>query len=136
MLIVDANVWVAAFDPHDRFHTPSVRFLEITIEERVWLAAPSILIVETACALARRTDDSRAAMQAVAHLRSHPVLRLQPMHDTLLDRAERLGIELRLRGADALYAATSSLLEAVLISWDKSLIRRAGAIEPPDWHSG
>ncbi len=38
-----------------------------------------------------------------------------------------------LRGAIALYAATASLANAPLVSWDDELVSRAGAVTPQQW---
>ena len=63
----------------------------------------------------------------------HPALHLEPLTDALLHEAELLGISRRLRGADALYAATAVRLGCPLLSWDAELITRGGAISPRDW---
>lgn len=39
MITVDANVWVAAYDPHDRFHRDSVAFLSAVLERRMPLSS-------------------------------------------------------------------------------------------------
>jgi predicted nucleic acid-binding protein len=38
-----------------------------------------------------------------------------------------------LRGADALYVATSELYNTRLISWDQELVQRATALTPREW---
>jgi predicted nucleic acid-binding protein len=51
----------------------------------------------------------------------------------LLAAAERLGVDHRLRGAHALYAATAARPGCPLLSWDGELIARVGAVSPRDW---
>ena len=60
-------------------------------------------------------------------------MHLDPLDGALLRLALRLGLQQRLRGADALYAATAQLAGAALISWDNELIQRAGAMTPSAW---
>jgi len=133
MLTLDANVWVAAFDPHDRFHAQSTAFLFSVTQRRLGLNGPAFVIVEAACALARRAQTAAAGDTTRERLSAHPLLVLHPIDDRLLDTAARMGARQLLRGADALYAAAAAILDAQLVSWDDELIRRAGAVTPADW---
>src|SRR5581483_509543 len=47
--------------------------------------------------------------------------------------ARERGAHAFLRGADALYVAAAEAFAAPLLSWDRELITRAGAITPQDW---
>jgi predicted nucleic acid-binding protein len=133
MLTVDANIWIAAFDPSDRFHAQSTTFLRTVTRRRLALTAPAFVIVETACALARRTQSTAAGEEVHQRLRSHPTLVLLPIDDQLLTHAARLGSRQLLRGADALYLAAATLRKSQIVSWDDELVHRAGAITPADW---
>ncbi|HVS01665.1 MAG TPA: hypothetical protein VMT16_02765 [Thermoanaerobaculia bacterium] len=86
MLVLDANLWIAAFDPADAFHDDSVELFRVAAVRGLPLAA-----------------------------------------------AERLGVDCRLRGADALYAATAAQLGCPWLSWDAELVTRGGALSPRDW---
>ncbi|MDQ7828385.1 MAG: PIN domain-containing protein [Armatimonadota bacterium] len=133
MLTVDASVWVASFDPGDRFHQESRRFLHIVGERQLALHAPALLLLEVACALARRAQNGAVGRAAARRLRTHPTLQVHPVDSSLLSRARDVGTERLLRAADALYVATAEVLAAPLVSWDKELVQRAGARTPPDW---
>ena len=133
MLVLDANLWIAAFDPSDAFHDDSVAVLAEAARLALPLAGPSFVVLESTCALARRVSDPRFAQAAGAQMAAHPALHLEPLSEELLAEAERLGIERRLRGADALYLATATKLGCPLLSWDEELIARGGAQSPRDW---
>ena len=133
MLALDANLWVAAFDPADPFHDESVAVFRVAGERRLPLAGPSYVVLESVCALARRVGDSATARTAGEKMTQHPALHLEPLTGALLAAAERLGVDCRLRGADALYAATAARLGCPLLSWDSELITRGGALSPRDW---
>jgi predicted nucleic acid-binding protein len=133
MLTLDANIWIAAYDPGDRFHTQSTTFLSTVTHRHLELHGPAFLLVEAVCALARRARSPVAGERALEQLRWHPTLVLHPINDQLLVMAAQLGAGQLLRGADALYVATAAMLNAPLVSWDEELIRRAGAISPTDW---
>ena len=104
MLTLDANVWIAAFDPHDRFHDASRDFLAAGLEQGLSFTGPAFVLVEAACAVARRAQDARAGRT-----------------------------DLFLRSGDALYAAAAERTRAPLVSWDDELLRRAGAVTPATW---
>jgi predicted nucleic acid-binding protein len=133
VLTLDANVWIAAFDPHDRFHAVSATFLRAVAQRRLRLHGPALVLLEAACALARRAGNAAPGQAALERLRAHPSLVLHPVNDGLLAMAKDLGVRQLLRGADALYAATAALLRAPLISWDDELVSRAGATTPEQW---
>jgi len=134
MPTVDANVWVAAFDTKDRFHDDSVAFLRNLAGAETITCAPAIVVLEVACALARRYADPALGHKASVKMKANTLLHLEPLDDKLLLGALRLGTKFRLRAADALYAATAALrTDGVLVSWDGDLIERAGAVTPTAW---
>ena len=129
-LTVDACILVAAFDGSDRFHREATDFLMEVAQRGVRLIAPRLLLLEVRCAIARRARDADAGARADAALRAAPFLQLVPVDDRLLDAAGGLGAMLRLRSADALYAACAELHEAPLVSLDAELVSRANASLP------
>ena len=133
MLVLDANLWVAAFDPADRFHRESVAVFRRAAERGQPLAGPSFVVLESVCALARRVGDPAVARAAGEKMAAHPALHLEPLTGALLAVAEELGIDRRLRAADAIYAATAARLGGSLLSWDADLVTRGGALSPRDW---
>ena len=102
------------------------------IEEGVLLVAPTLLLTEVAAAIARRTGDEVLATAAVAQLQRFPLLQLESLDENLAIAAASLAGTLRLRGADAVYAAVADQFSAPLISWDNEQITRAGARRPSD----
>jgi predicted nucleic acid-binding protein len=132
MLTLDANIWIAVYDPKDVFHAESTAFLVEVTRQQLRVNGPDFVLIETACALARRAQDPSVGQTAAQHLQAHPLLTLYPFTDHLF-AAIRLGVQQLLRGGDAIYVATAQLSGAQLISWDAELVRRAGAITPTDW---
>ena len=130
---VDASIWIAAADPDDVFHQESRTFLAATAVEGVQLVIPTFAVVEVACALSRRRRDSGMGRRLMEDLLRLAVVVQVPTDATLLSIALRRGSDLFLRGADALYAATSQITGSTLVSWDRELIQRAGALSPTDW---
>lgn len=136
-LVVDANVWVAAIDTADRSHADSVAFLRIVSRRGIALHAPAILVLEVACAVARRFGDPALGDKVADQLLRNRTLKLEPLTGALLTQALHLGTTCRLRAADALYAATAAMhAEDTLVTWDAELIDRADAIAPAAWLLG
>lgn len=122
-LTIDASVWVSAADPRDAFHDESETFLAAVELEGLGLVVPAFAKVEVACAFARKSEEVMA-LSLVVYV---------PTDANLIEMAWRDGTDQRLRGADALYAATSHMAGAQLISWDNELVERAGALTPTAW---
>ncbi len=131
--VVGASVWVAAFDGTDAHHKESVAFLRAVEQAGVPLTSPAFALVETGCAIARRTGSNVAAAEATRRLANHPQLSMEPMSPGLLATAIEMGIERRLRGADALYVAAARISGRRLVAWDQELLERGDAILPTDW---
>jgi len=64
---------------------------------------------------------------------NHPQLSMEPMSSALLATAIEVGVNCRLRGADALYVATARTVGGQLVAWDRELLDPGDAITPPDW---
>jgi predicted nucleic acid-binding protein len=135
VLTVDANVWIAALDASDPFHRASIRFLETVRDQGHELRAPAILLVEAACAVARRRNDEGAGLAAAATLRNTTALRIEPHDSELENGALELGTRLLVRGADTYYIAVAARSRTPLITWDGELVERAGGQTPAQWLS-
>ena len=91
-------------------------------------------MVETGCAIVRRTGSAEAAAAATRALLAHPLLVTEPMSTALLARALEVGVRGRLRGGDAIYVATARTMDGQLVAWDRELLERGDAIPPTAWH--
>ncbi len=125
MMVVDASVWVAAHMPTDAHYAVSKQFIRRVITQGVQLAAPVILPVEVAAAIARGAGQPERATRLVRTMLKLAALRLHPIDSTLAIRAVRMTVAVRLRGADAVYAALAEALGVPLISWDNEHLTRA-----------
>lgn len=133
MITLDASVWVAGLDEADVRHAPSVRFLAELQSSDTAIVIPDLALLEVGCAVARRRRDPAAGPAAVAALHRIPTLRILAAGRTIPEPALELGTRVLLRAADAVYAATARLTGSALVSWDRELIERAGALTPEQW---
>jgi predicted nucleic acid-binding protein len=125
MIVVDANVIIAALLENDHFHVRSRDWLGEYLLAGGQLIAPVILLTEVGGGIARRTSDLQGT-RAVQVLRNLSSLKLQQVTNKLALEATQLAIDLRLRGADALYVAVALRSNVPLVSWDREHLERAG----------
>lgn len=137
MIVVDASLWVSAFDPTDALHAPAREFLRRCQRRVEPLVIPSFAVIETGCALARRFAAPERGQEAAERLLAFPLLQVMPVDAALERAALRLGTRCRLRAADSLYAALALQLGVPLVTTDLELIERASqhirVLPPTDW---
>lgn len=125
--IVDASVWVSRFVPADVHHAQSRQWLEEHLANGRRVLAPTLLLVEVAGAIGRRTTDPAVARRVVDSLRALPGLTWVGLPGDVRDHAAHLAVDLRLRGADAVYVAIADRLRVPLVTWDAEQLARASA---------
>ena len=135
MLVVDANVWLAASNPAEPAHHDAVAFMLAAVDES--FACPTLLLIEVAGAAARRSRDANEGALLAAKVASDPRIVWEPITSSLMSVGTRLASSLFLRGADACYAAVAELHSVPLITLDVELEKRANdrihAMSPGAW---
>lgn len=91
------------------------------------MVSPILLLAEVSGAVTRRFSDHSLGIEAVDQLRAIRAVRLIPIDAELGDLAADLAASLKLRGADATYAAVAHLYNIPLVTWDQELLVRASA---------
>jgi predicted nucleic acid-binding protein len=124
MYTLDASVHVSALNPHEAESAASQAFLRLVHQHQIPLVSPTLLPVEVAAAVARTMDDIARAAALAALVRDWPNQALVPLDDDLADRAADLAARSRLRGADAVYAATAQQYGTTLITLDRQQLER------------
>jgi predicted nucleic acid-binding protein len=128
MLTIDANVFVSARVRTDVHHFDSDQFLKRIVQAAVSSFCPTLVIPETAAAIARPTGDAGLAHTAVLQIESFPYLSLVGLTQTRARQAAEIAIVQRLRGADAVYVATAQEFGTILVSWDTEILTRGTAV--------
>ena len=77
-----------------------------------------------------RRGDSPAVVDAIAALTRSHRFTVVPVDDALVDRACLIAKTARIRGYDAIYAATASLYDAPLVTFDQELAARLQSTWP------
>lgn len=131
--VVDASVWVSATGGSEPHHAESAACL-LRLSELGWrVVVPSLARLEVACVLARQFRNPGQARRITAGLLQAARAIEVPLDAGAVERAQLIGTEQYLRGADAVYAAEAASASMTLISWDDELIKRAGAVSPTAW---
>jgi predicted nucleic acid-binding protein len=87
MPTVDANCWIATFDPVDAFHVRSRELFQRIVDRELLIYGPELVSVEVGCALARRHRDPLQGVRAVRAIRRNPLIRLCPHDERLMREA-------------------------------------------------
>ena len=69
-VVVDASVWVSSLQHQDVNHAASRLWMEKYITQGGLLLAPTVLLIEVAAAISRRTGESTLAREAIKVLTS------------------------------------------------------------------
>jgi predicted nucleic acid-binding protein len=128
LYVVDASVWASYFISVDKWHNLSRDWLRTVIDEEALIIAPTLLLPEVAAAISRRTGRADLATRALSGMGSLRRLELLTVDLDAARSSAQLAGDLRLAGADAVYAWTAHELAVSLVTWDKQLRDRAGSV--------
>ena len=132
-IVIDASVWVSAADATDPLSEPSRVFFADVATRELPIAVPGFARLEIACALARRLQNAEQGRGLTARMLDSPLVTEYSLNRTMLRSAVRVGTRGFLRSGDALYAALAEGVEGEVVSWDRELVERAGALTPEGW---
>ena len=121
---VDASVFVNAFSPSEEGSDTSMEFLSQLSRERVPVIQPTLFLPEVAASIARKQDDTDAALELERELKAFLNLTLIDLDEDLADFASEIAAKHRLRGSDSVYAAVALRFGTELISLDKEQLER------------
>ncbi len=127
-LVIDASVFVAAARAPEVHHADSVLFLQQAEKEGANFFCPTLVLAECSAAVARQTSDSSLTERTVASIERLPHLYLVDLDSALAHQAADIAKTQRLRGADAVYAATAQVAGATLLTWDAEMLERGAKV--------
>ena len=125
MSVVDASVWVSVFLTQDVHHRAARRWLDDRLASGETIVSPVLLLSEVGGAISRQTKSPETAARALKVIGGIPGLRLVPVDHRLGRAAADLAVQLRLRGADAVYVAVAAHLKIPLVTLDAEQKERA-----------
>lgn len=104
---VDASVWIAAQDPADPFCTRSRLCFGHAVVAGIVVQVPAFARVEVACALARKLRNAVQGERLANLVLKTAGAKEHPVNSMLLAKALAHGTTKFLRGADAMYSAST-----------------------------
>ena len=129
IVVVDASVWVSRLLTHDPNNARATAWVGRHVRNGGVLTAPTLIALEVAASVSRRTGNVSDAHAAAGQLYALPFVRLAAIDQSLIVEATNLSADLGLRGADAIYVALAKQLGIPLLTFDtEQLIRPAGLI--------
>ncbi len=128
MFTIDASVHINALNSAEAGSSASQAFLARIHKEGLPVYSPTLLLVEVAAAVARAFDSPAQGIALAKALRLIPGQAWIALDESLADEAGALGAELRLRGADAIYAAVARRYKTTLVTTDQQQIQRLSKI--------
>lgn len=117
--VVDASVFLNAFNPFERGSETSKEVLTHLQSLAIPLIAPVLLLPETATAISRGQKNPDLARQFTGALQRLPHLVLTPLDLQLAQQAYDIAASYRLRYRDAVYAAVAQRFACSLITLDQ-----------------
>lgn len=127
MNVVDASVWVSYYNAADVNNAASATWFKQQLNSQTPLVIPTLALLEIGGAIARRIGQTQAR-NIISNLSSLSYLIIIEVDDTLGRQAATLAIDLRLRGADAVYVAVAQYFNLPLITWDAEIINRSKSL--------
>lgn len=127
-VVTDASVWVARFIPQEAGHAACATWLGQFARAGGEIIAPVLMAAEVCGAISRRTAQPELAREIYAALTNAPEITFVEMNGELAQLAAQTAIDLRLRGADAVYVALARHLGLPLLSLDDEHRIRAGGV--------
>jgi len=125
-LVVDSNIFVGGLDPRDTLHQQCLPVVERIVTGEIEAICPALVLVETTCAIRRRTTVDLAfnVKEALARL---PSILWLDINSDVAERACVLGIQTGVRGADALVLQVAEQHGVPLVTMDREIRDKAPA---------
>jgi predicted nucleic acid-binding protein len=128
MAVIDASVYIALVNAHEREHSSSWAWLEQARVSDESVVAPVILLAEVAAALSRGLGDPMLAHRVVQQLARSDVIELIPVTQAMAEQAAEIAADHRIRGCDAVYVALAEQLGDALVTLDRQQLERGAAL--------
>lgn len=117
-LTIDASVFVRASTPDEGGFEESRALLLALGHSLQPIVLPTLLRPEVAGAVSRGLRDSGSAAAVLAEIDRLPGVIFVPLDAALAEEAAKIAVRSRMRGADAVYAATARRFDAILVTLD------------------
>jgi predicted nucleic acid-binding protein len=130
MFTLDTSVIISAVQPAEASSADSRNFLRFIQERQISLFSPTLLMVEVAAVLSRSFNIAEEATAISVGLRYLPNQSWISLDPDLAYEAAQIAAQVRLRGADAVYAAVAHRFQTTLVTLDRQQLERLPPLLP------
>ncbi|MEK7397274.1 MAG: PIN domain-containing protein [Candidatus Poribacteria bacterium] len=124
-LVIDSNIFVSSLDPKDYFHSECYPIFEKLLNFEIESICPVIVLVETICALRRRTNSEEIANEYYRNLVILPSINWLDVNLELAEKACMLGARTGLKGGDAIILQVAEQYGVPILTKDKEIKDKA-----------
>jgi len=124
-LVVDSNIFVSSLDPKDIFHSECYPLFEKILNLEIKAFCPTLVLVETACVICRRTNSQEVARKIYKNLAFLPSINWLDITLEVAERACMLGINSGLKGGDAIILQVAEQYNIPILTKDKEITEKA-----------
>ena len=128
MAVIDASVYMALVNAHEREHSSSWAWFEQARAAEESVVAPVILLAEVAAALSRGMGDPILAHRVAQQLTRSEAIELIQITMAMAERAAEIAAVHRIRGCDAVYVALADQLSDTLVTLDRQQLERGATL--------
>ena len=133
--VVDSNVWIASFLPQDTWHQHVQQFLSEFQAGQHTCHLPSLVLIETCGAIARRTQGNpilevSRARRSFTGWEQAGLIHWYQLDQSRVDRAVDTSAQLRLKGGDGIIVALAQELNLPLKTFDTEIRQRCPNATP------
>ena len=124
-LVVDSNIFISSLDPIDRFHSECYPIFEKILNFEIEVICPVLVLVETICALRRRTNNEKLAHDYYRNLAFLPSINWLDITIEVAEKSCMLGAKTGLRGGDAIILQVAEQYGVPILTKDKEINEKA-----------
>ncbi len=124
-LVVDSNIFVSSLDPNDVHHAECLPIFERILRFEIEALCPTLVLVETTCALRRRTRSEELAVAVYKNLARLPSINWLDINLQVAERACMLGAKTGLRGGDSIILQVAEQYGIPLLTNDREIENKA-----------
>src|SRR5437588_2908256 len=124
-LVIDSNIFVSSLNPNDVIHAECYPLFEKLLNHEIEAVCPALVLVETTCALRRRTNSEVLARRIYKNLALLPAINWLDISLAVAERACLIGTATGLRGGDAIILQVAEQYGIPLVTKDREMKTKA-----------
>lgn len=125
LLTLDSSVFIAAIRKKEIDHIKCKKLIESIANGDYKVVVPCIVLVEVVAAVRRRTGSKEFAKVVAEQMLNIPTITFFDLIKPRVKNACKIAVESKLRGMDAIIVQLAKEMNAVLVTLDEEIMKRA-----------